>query len=164
VTKRKFMQVLLLVSSAMVLIGVILSILAHMYAAGRRVINVDLSDEIDSVIEFKDLALIPGEECKYTVKLAGEAGVRYGVELAFSEKGDSPLKQYAYARLEFDGEVIYEELMSELLDEDGTRLSLDLETGKDSIVEVTYYLPEEVGNEAQNAEAVFELRITANNK
>ena len=47
---------------------------------------------------------------------------------------------------------------------EGIDLHVDLTRAKHQELIITYYMPLEVGNEAQNAEAIFDLLITATNE
>ena len=43
-------------------------------------------------------------------------------------------------------------------------LPVDFDEGENTELKIVYYLPLDVGNEAKNAEAVFELLLTASNE
>ena len=81
--------------------------------------------------------------------------------IKFTEKEEGTLKSFAHVKIEKGDEVIYDELLSDAFSDDG--ITLPVKYGKKNSVKlkVTYYLPSEVGNEAENAEAVFELQVTA---
>ena len=43
-------------------------------------------------------------------------------------------------------------------------LPVDFSEGKNTELKITYYLPIDIGNEAKNAEAIFELRFESSNE
>lgn len=63
--------------------------------------------------------------------------------------------------MEKDGEVICDELLAEVFAQEGYELAVDFADGAKNEIKIIYYMPENVGNEAQNAEAKFDLIVTA---
>lgn len=162
--KSKFMRIALIVLSAMILIGVALTIYMLATADERNIIRIDIGSGETQAVEFNNLCLIPGEECEYTVLLSSKVTDKYDVELAFREKAVNTLNNYAYIRIETNGEVICDRLLATLFESDNIVLPIDLSEKKNDTIKIVYYMPAEVGNEAQNAEAAFELLITASNE
>ena len=107
------------------------------------------------------MCLIPGEACTYTLQLEGDVAEQYEVHLLFEEMQSGTLKNYAYIRIESNGQVLCDQLMATVLAGEGIDLFVDLHQVEKQEVIITYYLPIEVGNEAKNDEAVFDLLITA---
>lgn len=128
------------------------------------VVKVDLKEGEPAVIEFNDLDLIPGDRIEYVLKVADQIDGAFDLELAFNENSDSPLKNYIYAKVEADGEELCNVMLAELLDSDKT-FSLYCENdGKGAYdIKITYYMLPDVGNEAMEAEADFDLTLTAKN-
>ena len=121
-------------------------------------------------VEFSELDLIPGESVEYDVNLHSEMNVEAFVTLEFKRideipEGVAKLEDYAYARIMLGDEVLCESLISELLNNE-TRVTFECAIGTDDHcnLKIMYYMPSEVGNEAQNAEASFEMIITATNE
>ena len=67
--KNKFMRVILVAGCALILIGT--SLIGWMMSNrdGKSEITVQLSEGKTELVEFENLALVPGEQCEYTVKL-----------------------------------------------------------------------------------------------
>ena len=107
------------------------------------------------------MCLISGEACTYTLQLEGDVAEQYEVHLLFEEMQSGTLKNYAYIRIEANGQVLCDQLMATVLAGEGIDLFVDLHQVEQQEVIITYYLPIEVGNEAKNDEAVFDLLITA---
>ena len=117
-------------------------------------------------VEFKDLMMIPGESVEYDINLTSEMNAEAYVTLQFirDESAVGGLEKYAYARIELEGEVLRDALIGELMEKEPIMFRCKLETENIHKLKVTYYMPESVGNEAQNAEASFELLIVATNE
>jgi ribonuclease-3 len=55
-------------------------------------------------------------------------------------------------------------LLADAFESDAIVLPVDFSQNRNTELTVTYYMPSEVGNEAENAEAIFDLRIVASNE
>ena len=162
--KHSFMRLLLVVGSIMILIGVALMWWMAATARDRTVIKVDLAPDETQTLHFGELTLIPGEEVAYTVRLNSNKGSKYDLHLDFVELEDKTLKQYARVRIESEGEVVYDELLADAFGSEGVTFPVDFKASKHTSFIIAYYLPIDIGNEAENAEAVFDLLITASNE
>ena len=108
-------------------------------------------------------ALLPGEEASYLVRMNGKRGVSCELLLSFSQLEDKGLAQYAFVRIEQGDKVVCDTPLSTALEGGQTALSLEFAKGRTEELKITYYMPAEVGNEAENTAAVFELNVTAIN-
>ena len=163
-TKIRFMRIALAVLSTLILIGVALMIYVLVAFNNRNIIKINIENGETQAVEFKKLDLIPGEECNYTLSLSSKVADEYDILLVFRETEEHTLKDYARVRMESNGEVICDKLLAEMFTGNGISLSFRLVKDRSEDIQITYYLPEDVGNEAQNAEAAFELLITASNE
>jgi hypothetical protein len=113
-----------------------------------------------SVIGFENLCLIPGQKYVYTTYLESDRLGESVIHLDFAEVQERTLKNFAYAKVEIDGEEVCDELLAKLFE--GEALSANVDFSDTNLVElkIVYYLPIEVGNEAQEAEAIFQLNLT----
>ena len=159
----KTIRIIMVVLSSMLLIGVAMTIWMLLTREDREGVRVDLDEPI-APIGFEHLCLIPGESCTYTLHLRGDGVSKYDVCLQFVETEEKTLKHFTYIRIESNGVVLCDELMEKVFEGDGIELQVDLRRTKQQDVTITYYMPLEVGNEAQNAEAFFDLLITASNE
>ncbi len=162
-TTNKLVRIALIVLSITLLLGVGLSI-ALLVPREENIIRVDLENGEDTLIEFKQLSLTPGAECSYTLLLSTETDDEFDITFTFTETDDSPLKEYVYVKITDGEETIYELLLSDLLDGESLHMTRRLEKREAHPIVITYYLPQDVGNEAQDAEAVFDLHISASNE
>ena len=160
--KRIFMWIVMTVSSVITIVGIVL--MANMMATEeeRNAINVYINESTEKTLEFKDLCLLPGESCEYTIKLSGERSKQYDLSLAFTDVDEEKtLKDFVRVRIEAGDETVCDELLADAFKGEDIVLSVDFENGKNTEILIVYYLPIDVGNEAKNAEAFFELKLTA---
>ena len=160
-SKKQFMRMVLIVGSALILIGI--TMVGWMLANKKEpnAIEVQLADGKTQSEKFENLALIPGEACEYTIKLKKSEADQYQLKLNFVETEEKTLKNYARVKILAGDETVYDELMATAFENDGTVLSVDFAKEKNTELKIVYYLPIDIGNEAKNAEAIFELQLTA---
>lgn len=159
--KRSFMRIILVISSILTIVG--LSLMLQDMTSSDEVdeIEVRVDQNMVESLEFQDLALIPGESCEYTVKLKGTATKRYMLYLDFVENGDQSLKDFAYVKMISGDEVIYDKLLADAFADDDIAFEVDFSEYRNTALTIVYYMPMDVGNEAKNAEAFFNLEISA---
>ena len=162
--KNAVMSVALTLLSLLIIVGVGLTTYFLLHSErDADLIRLDLENEESQEIVFRALTLLPGGSRTYTLSLFCEVADEYDVTLQFSETEDRALKDYVYAKIEVGGETLCDRLLSDLFGEGATVFPCAFGSGESVDVKITYYMPEEVGNEAQNAEVDFELLITASN-
>lgn len=149
-------------ASVIIIVGVLLMANLLTTEEERNSINVHINESSEKTLEFKDLFLLPGESCEYTIKLNGERSKQYDLSFDFIDvEEEKTLKDFARVRIEAGGDVICDELLADAFESENIVASIDFENEKNTEILIVYYLPIDVGNEAKNAEAVFELRLTA---
>ena len=164
--KSNPLNIALIVVGALILLGVILLVLVIAADDNKNVIDISLEVGETRKIEFDALCLVPGEQSGYTLSLKRGSSRKYDLKLGFVDlvPEKNSLGQYAYVKIESDGELICDSPLASILDRDDITVSVDLTKQKTQELRIAYYLPEEIGNEAQNAEALFALLLTASNK
>ena len=165
-TKSNFMRVLLTVGSALILVGVALMSWMLATEEERSVIEVKLESGKTQSVEFKAFSLVPGEQKEYKVSLESGSVKKYDLSLEFIEtKEKSPnLKDFARVKVISNDTVICDELLAEAFEKENVTLHVDVAASQNTELTVVYYLPIDVGNEAKNTEAEFELLLTASNE
>lgn len=163
-----------------ILMNVMITVLALLMAGGAGLgtyllLNPDRGENVveayidegenSTSVRFEDLGIIPGEQTEYTVEVYCEFEGEYDVELSFKQNdGDrSGLEDHVYAKLEIDGEEICDVLLAELLYGKTLTLKDEFKEGEPLEIDICYYMKEDVGNEAQEAEVEFELVVTVSN-
>lgn len=162
--RSSFMRVVLIVGCILILIAVTLTGWMLATEDERNVIVVELVKGETECIEFDSLALVPGEECGYTVRFKKAVGNEYTVTMDFTETEEKTLKNFARVKIISSGEVIYDELLATAFEDENLILPINFAEKKNTELDIVYYLPVDIGNEAKNAEAIFELYISASNE
>ena len=169
-TRSWTMRIILIASSVLIIAGVALMAGVMLTADERDHIKVDIADVAEGkakIIEFDGLGLIPGEQCEYTIALKGENAKKYDLSLDFVENEENDgktLKNYARVRIISGEEIVCDELLADIFEKEIIVLPVDLKQGKNTDINIVYYLPIDIGNEAKNAEAIFDLVLTASNE
>lgn len=158
-TKSILAKIGIIAIGVLIAVGAVLLVCIAL-SDGQDVIYLAPDDGKTHAVEFENLKLLPGERCEYTVTLKGDLS-DCGVLLDFEEKEDKTLKNFARVKISANGNTVCDELLADVFGADVISLAAD---GKQTELEIVFYIPEDVGNEAKNAEAVFELLITAGNR
>ncbi len=165
--RSNLMRVLLIIGSVLIMTGVALNGWIRATEDERNVINVQIDENKTQSVEFQNLRLVPGEQCEYKILLSKAGTKTYDLKLNFVEKEVvevKELKNYVRVKILADGQEVCDEILATLFEND--EIILPIESSKEKRTELTivYYLPIEVGNEAKNAHASFELLLTASNE
>ena len=163
-SRNWLLRILMVVGSVLILAGAALAGWEMATADERSVITVHLWQGKTETLQFENLSLVPGQSCEYEVELAGKGAAQYDLLLDFVESEDSSLKHYARVKIIADQSAIYDELLTTALESEALHLPVDFAENRNTQLKIVYYLPLEVGNEAQKAETNFALRITASNE
>ena len=111
-------------------------------------------------LNFSVNGLLPGQERGYTVNLKGTRSGNYAVSLEFVEKNEGALKNYIDVTVRCgENERIYK--LSELLGGTTVSITCKVTAAQPTVIQVIYTIPQEVGNDAQNATADFVINLTA---
>ena len=163
-TKNSFSRIVLIFSSVLIIAGVSLLAWVQATSENRNVINVRVQEGKTESFEFDNLNLIPGESCEYVINLKRDSMKKYDLSLDFVEIGNKSLKNFAYVKIISNGDVVCDKLLATVFEDQDVVLPVDFNEGKNTEITIVYYLPIDVGNEAKNAEAAFELLLTASNE
>ncbi len=163
-SKSSFMRVIMVAGSVLIIIGVTLMVWMLATEADRNVIKVVIADGETQSIEFESLSLVPGGECEYKVVLKNDNGNKYDLSLDFVEIEEKTLKNFARVKILSGDGVVYDDLLATTFENENIVLPIDFSEDKNTELTIVYYLPVDVGNEAKNAEATFELLLTASSE
>lgn len=162
-TRKKITNIALIVMCVVILLGVALTI--YFLTADKHVIKVSIEPDETKEIRFEELCLRPGESCAYTLSIRSGYAQKCRLTLRFEDQNTKlTLKDHAYVRMEKDGEVLCDTKLSEIFEQQTVEVAVDFTDGESNDIRIIYYMPEDVGNEAQNAEADFRLLVTATNE
>ena len=161
--KSTMARIILITTIVLVLIAIVLFVAVAFNEKDTSVIKVKLDSGENEKISFENLALIPGEQCEYEIELSVGSVKKYDLKLEFAEKKDGALKRFACAKVIVDGKVVFDDVLFKLFEKGTIELPIDLSEKDNTKIDLIYYLPDSIGNEAQETEATFDLIITANN-
>lgn len=125
-----------------------------------NLISVDVESDEPQLVKFERMGLVPGESCEYTIRFKGEEDLNLILDFVESEEEQS-LKYFAFVKIIADDTVIIDELLADAFEHEEIELSVNFNEKRNTEISIIYYLPIEVGNEAKNAEADFDLVIRA---
>lgn len=125
--------------------------------------NITVSKEgtTTSTVEIHDLALLPATSRTYTVHLRCKASGTYRVSLAYEEKANGGLKPFVNVTVKAGDEIMWNGTLQALLN--GKTIpgfSAELQAEDPFDVQVIYEMPQEVGNEAKDTFADFDVHFT----
>ena len=159
--QKHLVRVLLVLLSITILIGVAIMIYFLLLSSDDDTIKLDITANGQKSITFEDLSLIPGEKKEYAVALRSDIPGDYVLNLDFvEEEPEGTLKQFVYAKLEIGDEVICDSLLEELFEDGPLTIASYLSKRKGCDIKITYYMPIEIGNEAENAIANFMIAVS----
>lgn len=112
-----------------------------------------------------ELALTPAQTKELEIELYCKANGSYDVTLWLTEKSDGGLKNFVLVEVLADGEQVHEGGLSDLLKEDvAVKFDSILHDNKATVITIRYTMPEDMGNEAQNTYAAFDITIKIEKK
>ena len=161
---NRIKQITLIVLSVLILIGVALMAWSLATADDRNNIDLELSEGITETITFENLCLLPGDEASYHLNLKDDNARKYSLLFDFVEKEDKGLKNFVRVKIASGDTVLYDELLATAIAADSIIFDVNFKERVNTQLDITYYLPLEVGNDAKNAETLFELLLTATNE
>ena len=150
--------------SGLIMSGVVLVIYIqnwHKTWDNEIYLEVSAGGQVIELVDTPTLTMIPGEEQEYALRIKAKRKNDYVLTLAFAEKEESPLKEFITVKILQDGTLLKETSLQSLLDGETVGLSGDFSDSKNSEVFIYYIMPYEVGNEAQGANAWFDVYLTA---
>jgi hypothetical protein len=156
--REHWMRIILVIASIMIIVGV--GIMAWVWLWSDRDVIVVKLDGDPQMVGFERLGLIPGEECEYTIELKSRLAEENVVRLRFVEREKKTLPEYAYIKIMVGDRVICDERMADVFEGEDIQLPVNFSSGEGTELRIVYYLPLDVGNEAKNAEALFDLWLS----
>ncbi len=126
-----------------------------------NIIDVDIEDGVSEKVEFKSFHILPGESCSYVLRLNMKTAGDYKLQLDFERVSSHNLEKYVNVKILVGGRTLCDTPLFEFLSADCQGISYTMNSGLPENIEIIYYIPEEVGNEAQGAYTTFDLHITA---
>ncbi len=147
----------------------LLAVMGGLLAAHVQMAHEDFEENITvskegtttSTVAVHDLALLPAASRTYTVHLRCKASGTYRILLSYEEKANGGLKPFVNVTVRADGEIVWNGTLQELLDGNTCPTFSGELQEKDSFdVQITYDMPQEIGNEAKDTFADFDVHFT----
>lgn len=155
-------SVLLVVAAA---IGVIALYLKHtrgdIGSSEEIRVEIEADGSTSETLSVKNLKLLPAGSAEYRVSLSCEESGEYLFRLEFEEKTASALDKYVSVAV-LDGEQeLARVLLKDAFDGEVITFERQMEAERDSKIVISYTMAREAGNDAQGAEAAFDIILTA---
>ena len=115
-------------------------------------------------VDFGNLELIPGESRQYDIDLTSKISSKNDLEFSFEELSESPLAEYIYCEIKIGDTILCDTRLDNLLDKRSLPYTTDMKIGEPLRVDVRFYMPSSVTNEAQGKTASVRLNINATNE
>ncbi len=156
------MRCLLVLLSVSLLTGTALMTQMLYAPEGEYFFKVDLQFGEPQLVEFGDIAIIPGYHAEVDLITETDKNAPYDLTFSFVHTGQerNALHDNFYIKIEYNGKVYCDNALSELFELDELLVTIDLTEASTQSVKVIYYIPESVGNEIQGCDVDFELYTT----
>ncbi len=105
--------------------------------------------------------IYPGAEVKYNLKLIAKQKDEYHMTLRFHKTDASPLGEFVRVELRVNGEPLDSDMLANYLSGKEIVFTADLTQERMMELEIVYSMGAEIGDEAQNAEANFDIVISS---
>ena len=126
----------------------------------KKDITVSATGVTEKTLTVRDLQLSPTQQTEFDVGLTCAASGSYHISLDYVEQRDGGMKHFIDVVVKYNGEVVYEGNLLELLDGDEiVRFEGVLEEKEPCTITIVYEMPIDVGNEAQGTSADFDIRL-----
>ena len=161
VVKKEAWRIFLVLFGALVLLSGCILVYIVTESNYGNIIDIDIEDGECEKIEFNRFHILPGESCSYVLRLNMKAAGDYALNLDFERVSSHNLEKYLNVKILVGGRTLCDIPLFELFSEESRGIKYLMSSGLPESIKIIYYIPEEVGNEAQGAYTTFNLNITA---
>ena len=165
--KGNAIRIVLIVVSAFLLVGAALTGYMLLNLDDRDIINVKIGESGQTSVDFTNLEIVPGETVEYTLSIASElpGDCIMTVEFIENQMQIGDLKNYVYVTVVADGKEVCKTLLKDLFESEEPVSFPCIISKKDKYdVTVKYYMPLDTGDEAQNTDSDFVIKLTVSNE
>lgn len=160
--KNKGLQILLLGVCVVMLIAVWLGY--NWMRNPDSTFEIKLAKGYSQSVDFGDLELIPGQSKQYDIEVTSRISSKNDIDFSFEKLSDSPLAEYIYCEIKIGDTLLCDTRLDNLLDGRSLPYTTDMKINEPLKVDVRFYMPMNVTNEAQNKTASIRLNINATNE
>ena len=124
------------------------------------------STKNELALKFEAPRIHPGETLKHTVLLTGEVEGEARINLKFKEDRArvNDLAKYLHTSVSINGTEYCNMLLCELFSAELDTVVCNLAKKDPVVIEISYSMPIEIGNEAEDVEAFFDLLVISSNE
>lgn len=156
-------NIMLIAVSVLALVGSCVTGYLLTQSEDSEILTLTVKDGMHETVEFENFCIAPGEESLYEVLLRPALASSYTLTMRFELCGEDTLAPFLFAEIELDGERIALPL-TELLAGKAVSRTVKVDGERAVPLRLRYYIPAEVGNEAQATALDFLLEITASSE
>ena len=156
-------RVLIFIMALMIFFGAILTIIMLFQSCGaNQNIYVKIAKtDVTKLQQIRLEGMYPGSKHEYTLNITAELPGTYKLGFDYEEIRDEGLKKYIYVEMIYEGVMLYQGNLSDLLGEKQISLETELNERNPIQIRIVYKMPKEVGNEAQGASMDFDIIISS---
>ena len=169
--RRKTQMILIIISSVIILVGAILTGIVQNYTKNRdNTTNISFTkDKTEQTVEFREMLIHPGETHDYSIYLTNKIEGECKLSVLFDEYKPNllanELKKYVFVTVMLNGDAIVQNmLLEELFKTSLPEQDCILDAEEPVELKLSFYMPIEIGNEAEFTEAFFDLVIKISNE
>lgn len=159
--KNSSINILIVAMILFALLSIMLSVfLEEAHDEFKETVTVTEGGVTEETLTVRGLSLVPGQSQDYEIGLRCMASGSYYISFEFVEKVDGGMKEFVYLTITSGDESVYSGELAPLLDT-GVRIGFDgyLDADDPLTIKITYKMPIEIGNEARNTFADFDVNL-----
>lgn len=157
---RRFMTILIAITLACIAFFVISLISTCANNGYEKEIIIVQDGETVEDMQIKGLEVHPSESVDYKVLFKAKVTGTYNINMDFTEVEDGGLKEFIVVTIKNGDTLIYEQSLLETLSGEAISFDCNITANEPYVIDVKYKMPIEVGNEAMNAKASFDIKFT----
>lgn len=154
-TNQKLKYTFVIAVIVIIIIAVILWSVSCVGGGLKTNTYITINGETSKTLKAEIGGFYPGKTEKYTITVSGNAASSYYLALRFRDDVKGDLEKYITVEIATKEKKV-EKTLQELLKGDEVMLGQNANE-----IEISYVMPEDVGNEAQGTSAVFYIDLTA---
>ena len=159
--KNSSINILIVAMILFALISIMLSVfLEEAHDEFKETVTVNSDGVTEETLTVRGLSLVPGQEQEYEVGLRCMASGSYFISFQFIEKVDGGMKEFIYLTITSGDTTVYSGELAALIDTQ-VRVGFDGYLNADDPLKITinYKMPIDIGNEARNTFADFDINL-----
>lgn len=159
--KNSSINILIVSMILFALMAIMLSVfLEEAHDDFKETVTVNDAGVTEETLNVRGLSLVPGQEQDYEIGLRCKASGKYFISFEFVEKVDGGMKEFVYLTINSGDTSVYSGELAALIDTD-VYIGFDgyLDADDPLTIQITYSMPIDIGNEARNTFADFDIHL-----